>query len=240
MNRETRIFNKAFLHWNPSAPLPKLEIHYYAYTTITHTIRLRRGVIKVRISHLFKDAPNAVIESVAHILFSKLYQHRTSAEALTCYHHFVESNQHCFRILLAGRSRPPAEAAPAAGRHHNLHEIFDRANHRYFHPPLSRPLLRWSRGNGQTRLGEYQSLRHAIIINRRFDSPATPVFVLEYLMYHEMLHMKHRAEVRNGRRVVHTPSFRLEEKRFKDFVRAKEWIRRMTQHRDWKMRSANF
>lgn len=233
MTRETGIFTKAFLKWNPSASLPKIEIRYYPYSTLTHTIRYRQDIIKVRINHLFKNAPNAVLEAVAHILFSKLYQHRTPAEALDRYHRFVEGNQHRFRALLQARAAKSPALTPAMGHHFNLQHIFERVNRHYFQSKLTLPSLGWSRRAGQTKLGEFQTLRHAIVINRRLDSASTPPYVLEYLMFHEMLHMKHGAEIRNGRRVVHTKKFRVEERKFEGYAAAKEWIRRMTRLPEW-------
>ncbi|MBZ5534415.1 MAG: hypothetical protein LAO31_00550 [Acidobacteriia bacterium] len=233
MTRETGIFNRAFLDWNPSASVPRIEIRYYPYATLTHTIRYRKSIIKVRINLLFKNAPSDVLEAVAHILFSKLYQHRTPAEALDRYHRFVEGNQHRFRALLQARSNKAPALIPAKGHHFNLQQIFDRINRHLFRSRLVMPSLGWSRRAVQTKLGEYQALRQAIVINRRLDSADTPGYVLEYLMFHEMLHMKHGAEIRNGRRVVHTKKFRIEERKFEGYAAAKEWIRRMTRHPEW-------
>jgi predicted metal-dependent hydrolase len=240
VNRETGIFNKAFLKWNPSASLPRIEIHYYPYSTLTHTIRYRENIIKVRINHLFKNAPNDVLEAVAHILFSKLYRHRTPAEALDRYHRFVEAHQHRFRALLQARSGSTPALTSPKGHHFNLQHIFERINRHYFQSRLILPSLGWSRRAGQTKLGEFQALRHAIVINRRLDSADTPGYILEYLMFHEMLHMKHGAEIRNGRRVVHTKRFRMEERKFEDYAAAKEWIRRVTRLPEWGHRLRGF
>jgi predicted metal-dependent hydrolase len=240
VNRETGIFIKAFLKWNPSALPPKIEIRYYPYSTLTHTIRYRQNIIKVRINHLFKKAPQAVLEAIAHILFSRLYQHRTPPEALDRYHRFVESNQQRFRSLLQARPGTAPMASQARGRHFNLQHLFERMNRHYFRSTLVMPTLGWSRRAGQTKLGEYQTLRQAIIINCRLDSTDTPGYVLEYLMFHEMLHMKHGAEIRNGRRVVHTHKFRNEEKQFKDYAAAKEWIRLVTRLPEWGRRLRGF
>jgi hypothetical protein len=233
VNRETGIFIKVFLKWNPSASPPKIEIRYYPYSTLTHTIRFRQNIIKVRINQLFKRAPSAVLEAIAHILFSRLYQHRTPPEALDRYHRYVEGNQQRFRSLLQARSSTAPSLAPARGHHFNLHYLFERMNRLYFRSGLVTPTLGWSRRAGHTKLGEFQTLRNAIIINCRLDSADIPGYVLEYLMFHEMLHMKHGAEIRNGRRVVHTRNFRKEEKRFEEYREAREWIRRVTRLPEW-------
>ncbi|MDD5543596.1 MAG: M48 family peptidase [Acidobacteriia bacterium] len=182
---------------------------------------------KVRLSHLFSAAPPAVIEAVAHILFSRLYRHETPCEALHRYHLFIENNRSVFEQRLR-ESYGPSRPHEPHGAHYNLEKIFDRLNRTYFHPRLVRPKLCWSRKKAQVKLGEYLSLHRLIVINRRFDDPDTPHFVVEYLVYHEMLHMKHPVTIRNGRRIVHTRPFSEDEKRFKDFGMAREWIHKMS------------
>jgi predicted metal-dependent hydrolase len=48
----------------------------------------------------------------------------------------------------------------------------------------------------------------------KLDSPEVPEWFVEYIMFHEMLHIKHRARIINGRRYYHTPAFRAEEKSY--------------------------
>lgn len=227
VERETRIFNKAFRHWNPSVPLPEIEISFYPYSAISHTLRLRGGVYKVRLSDFFLEAPTAVIEAIAHILFSRLYRHETPAAMLSRYHHYLENNLPHFQRRLQKALRINHMHVPR-GNHYNLERMFDQLNRMYFRPRLPKPTLCWSRREVQVKLGEYLSLPHLIVINRRFDDEDTPSFVVEYLLYHEMLHIKHPVTIHKGRRIVHTRSFSEDEKRFKDFAMARDWIRKMT------------
>jgi hypothetical protein len=218
--------------------LPTFQIQYYSYSAISHTLRLRGNTFKVRLSHLFEKAPAAVIEAVAHILLSRLYRHRTPPAFLNCYHRYVERNRPRFQMLLQKAQGGCTVHAPR-GIHYDLDRLFDKVNRAYFRPRLPKPLLRWSRNGALTKLGEYHALQHSIVINRRFDDEDTPPYVVEYLLYHEMLHVKHGAEVHRGRRVVHTRGFSEEEKRFKEFGAAKEWIRTLTQQPHWWVTSAN-
>jgi predicted metal-dependent hydrolase len=63
-------------------------------------------------------------------------------------------------------------------------------------------------------LGHWDPAHNAIIISRIFDRPQTPRFLLEYIVYHEMLHLKYPAEYRSQRRCVHTRAFKDEERKF--------------------------
>jgi predicted metallopeptidase len=49
--------------------------------------------------------------------------------------------------------------------------------------------------------------------------------MVEYIMYHEMLHVKHPVEVRGARRSIHTAAFRAEEKLFEGRAEARKALR---------------
>ena len=54
-----------------------------------------------------------------------------------------------------------------------------------------------------------------------FDSLAVPRLALEYVMFHEMLHLRYPVEHRGARRCVHTYEFRAAEKQFPQLKEAK-------------------
>jgi hypothetical protein len=66
------------------------------------------------------------------------------------------------------------------------------------------------------------------------DSAAVPKFVVEYVLFHEMLHIAHPAKHKNGRRYHHTPAFRRDERRFAHFHAAEKWI----DENVWKLKRA--
>ena len=58
------------------------------------------------------------------------------------------------------------------------------------------------------------------MISKLFDSAEAPRFLVDYILYHEMLHVKHPAEHRSVRRCVHTKQFKAEERRFPRYSEA--------------------
>jgi predicted metal-dependent hydrolase len=62
-------------------------------------------------------------------------------------------------------------------------------------------------------------------VSRVFDDVRMPKFAVEYLLYHEMLHLKHPVRLRGSRRCVHSAEFVEEEKRFPQFEDAKKILR---------------
>jgi len=51
--------------------------------------------------------------------------------------------------------------------------------------------------------------------------------VTSYILFHEMLHVKHRSRVHDSRRIVHTREFKADEKRFRQYEEAKLWLDRI-------------
>ena len=97
----------------------------------------------------------------------------------------------------------------------------------YFDGRLDRPRLAWSETRSRRILGRYDATHNTIFVSLLFDSPRIPDFVLDYVLYHEMLHVRHPSRASNCRLISHTPEFRAEERRFKDYQKATEWIRKI-------------
>jgi aquaporin Z len=70
-------------------------------------------------------------------------------------------------------------------------------------------------------LGHYDAAHNTIVVSRVFDRPDTPRCAIEYLLYHEMLHLKHPVRVKAGRRCVHSREFQAEERLFPELEAAK-------------------
>ena len=54
-----------------------------------------------------------------------------------------------------------------------------------------------------------------------------PRYAIEYLVYHEMLHLKHPVKLRGSRRCVHGPEFQKEEKLFPHLQQAQAFLKRL-------------
>jgi len=92
---------------------------------------------------------------------------------------------------------------------------------------LARPQLGWSRGASRSRLGHFDPSHNAIIISRIFDSPTMPAVALEYVMFHEMLHLRYPVEHNGASRRVHTREFHQAEKQFGRLKEAKEILKKL-------------
>ena len=66
-----------------------------------------------------------------------------------------------------------------------------------------------------------------IVLSKTLDQQEIPRLAVEYVMFHEMLHLRHPVDHRGARRCVHTPEFKLAEKEFKHLKEAKEMLRKL-------------
>ena len=204
---------------------PSLGVEFRPFAGLRSTICLRKGHLEVRISDVLQDAPQLVLEALAEILLCKVYRRRASREARECYLAYVLSPGMRRRIDQARRERGTKRLLPARGRWHNLEEIFQRLNEDLFRGELSVPRLGWSLRNSRTILGHYDAGHGMIVINRALDSPTAPAYLVEYLVFHEMLHMRFPVERDGHRRVVHSLEFRKAEKEFPRYQQARKSLK---------------
>ena len=212
----------------PRAPIPPLDIRFRRFTSLNTTIRLREGRLQVRLSDLLEHAPESVHHAIAHILLAKLYKklpiERAHADR---YRRYVSSEAVSRQAEHIRQTRGRKTILTAKGRHFDLDEVFESLNARFFHGLLGRPLLTWSAHHARRMLGHYDAAHNTIMVSRVFDRSDTPRCAVEYLLYHEMLHLKHPVRVKAGRRCVHSKAFQAEERLFPELDAAKAYLKRL-------------
>lgn len=204
-----------------------MRIDFFRFASVNNTIRLREGRLLVRISDLLEGAPEPVLRALAHILLAKLYHRPIGREHATRYRRYVSTHPMAEKAHLVRQMRGRKRITTACGHVYHLEEIFECLNLRYFYGLLARPLMTWSTERARNRLGHYDPAHNAIVVSSIFDHPRIPRYVVEYIVYHEMLHLKHPVKLRGRRRCVHSAEFHAEEKRFDRLEAAREFLKRL-------------
>ena len=221
------IFEHEYRELRPRAPIPALDIRYRRFTSLNTTIRLREGKLHVRLSDLLEFAPETVHQAIAHILLAKLYRKPVEKGYADRYRRYVSSAPVARQAELIRQTRGRKVILSAKGHNYDLDEVFETLNIRFFHGLLGRPTLTWSAHHARRMLGHYDAAHNTIMVSRVFDRADTPRCAVEYLLYHEMLHLKHPVRVKAGRRCVHSKAFQAEERLFPDLEAAKAYLRRL-------------
>jgi len=113
------------------------------------------------------------------------------------------------------------------GAFHDLAASFDRVNAGYFSGDMSRPRLTWSRSFTGRKFGHYDWILDTVMVSRTLDAQDVPEFVVDFIMYHELLHKQHGLRWVGGRGYAHTGEFHREERRFKRYDQAEQIIDRL-------------
>jgi predicted metal-dependent hydrolase len=92
---------------------------------------------------------------------------------------------------------------------------------------MGRPELTWSEHFAKRSLGHYDAAHNTIVVSRVFDRPSSPRYAIEYLLYHEMLHLKHPVTMNGVRRCVHSHEFKAEERQFPELKEALAFLKRL-------------
>ncbi len=222
-----RIFAEEYRVLRPRAPMPQIEVRFRTFVSLNTTIRLREGKIFASLSDLLEGAPESVLRAIAHILLAKLYRKPIDKTHNLRYKRFQYSEAVARQTEHIRSTRGAKRWLGPEGRYYHLNEVFDALNERFFHNLLGRPDLTWSEHYARRQLGHYDAAHNTIVISKVFDRPSSPRYAIEYLLYHEMLHLKHPVKVRGTRRCVHGAEFRAEEKLFPQLAEATAFLKRL-------------
>lgn len=182
--------------------------------------RNQRGRFVVRVHHMFLDAPTPVLAALG------AYLTQSDAAAPRVLFDFIKSQHQRIR-------RTPRRAQPlrARGEHHDLQQIYEQLNRRYFAGGV-RARITWGkhsaarkRARRSIKLGSYQSVDALIRIHPVLDAAWVPRFFVAFIVYHEMLHQVVAPTVHGTRREYHSPAFRARERQFDDYAEAIAWER---------------
>jgi len=219
------IFRRVYAALSRNATIPEIRLLVRPYVATMGKLRLAGGVLELRLSELMAAAPATVREALAWILLSRLFRLTPPPHWVRHYRQYLNRKEVRRDHLALRAARGRKFVSGPQGETYDLDTLFNELRDRYFGPLFPKPLLGWSRRPSRTLLGHYDHAHNAIILSSWLDRPEVPQTVVEYVLFHEMLHLKHPVEHRRHRRCVHTPDFRADEKRFEQLAAAKAWLK---------------
>jgi hypothetical protein len=221
------IYRRVFRELRPKTPAPAVEVLYCQFANVHSSIRLESGQILVRISDILEGAPAPVTEALAYILLGKMLRKPVARSYSHRYKLYLNRKEVRRQMHLVRQVRGRKMLSGPKGKFFDLEEIFERLNRQFFDGLLGRPALGWSLRRSRTMLGHFDPSHNAIILSRIFDEAGVLPVAVEYVMFHEMLHLLHPVEHRGTRRCVHTPEFKQAEKKYPRLKEAKEALKRL-------------
>src|SRR5580693_3476508 len=159
-----------------------LSITDNRHSIITH--RVQRGILHARIHHMFLDASPTVVDALVR------YVTRGDRDASATLSDHIDANG--FRLARRKRNAPLV----TKGKHHDLLELFETINERYFGSSVNAVITWGKRPTRKTKgapqrtikLGSYSAVDRLIRIHPALDQKWVPRYFVAYIVYHEMLH----------------------------------------------------
>ena len=193
----------------------------------------KSGVLNVRLHKMFQQADDMVLKAL-----SVFVRGIPSIRASKKLDEFIKSNQ----TQIRRRTKPRRLPVHPGGSHYDLSDILNRVSERFFAGSTDGVHIGWGRlrsrqgRRSRTRsraLATYCFEDTTIRVNPVLDSPRVPDFVIDWVVYHELLHHILPVEKSGDRRRYHTSKFRALERAYPMFEQAQEWER---QNLDWLLR----
>ncbi len=200
----------------------KIQIDSY-YSGYLFRNKQKNGKVFLEINEGFISAPN----EIKRVILEAALKRRTAKRIKTI--KAYTSNEAYVQIQASLQNNRGANKLAGQGKHYNLVELYARLNRDYFQGKLEQPRLLWSTRSSVRRLGTYQPESDTITISKRLDNHDIPQYLVEFVLYHEMLHKKIGLREVNGRRYAHTSEFRKAEKQFAYYQEAEKFIKKLNQ-----------
>ncbi len=201
------------------APEPPISQFILEMTNLRAIYRFRqrggRGVLKVSEALVYAD------RAVWEALFDSLFLGKSDARSALLNDYF--RSEACQAVQKAMRVDAVSTDSPRAnGQVHDLDASFERVNTRYFSGQMEKPRLHWNRRKTFVKFGHYRPDQDEIMFSLSLDAEDVSQELIDFVMYHELLHKQLGAEHKGGRRYSHTPAFRQAEQAFENFALVKQ------------------
>jgi hypothetical protein len=208
------------------------------HSELKHTWRRVGTRASFHVSDYLEGASGDVLESLAWYLVSKAFGVPTHDGMSEKYLNCIASEEFWQSRRSMYLERAKSLSLDPHGVHRDLSTIFDYVNSTYFRSAVRDPTLAWVRESPAKRLGFYFEPLNLLAVNRVFDAERVPRFVVEFVVYHELLHHLDAGSGRRDRRVHHTKLFREQERLFSSYAEAEKWLSRLVaEHRLTKKRA---
>ncbi len=191
-------------------PEEKLSIKYSrAFNPYNANVKYTRREMVFSLSDKWKSVSDEIKIGLIQSLLLKVFKPRNRQGKK----HGKQTNRHTINIdLYENFLRNIGDYTEAGQAPPLLKASFDRVNRKYFKGFIEQPNLKWG-NNSFSRLGTYEYGSNTVTLSAVLEDDSE---LLDYVMYHELLHKKHKFKSRNTRSYHHTPEFKRDEKKFEN------------------------
>ncbi|XDD51853.1 SprT-like domain-containing protein [Leptospira sp. WS92.C1] len=203
--------------------LEKKEIRFkfYPYSNLGSSIRISAGKLEFKIHSLYLKSDPIFLEAVVDLLLYKLLKLPIPEILESQIYRFYTNHSHSKSESQKKRKR----IERSESKNETLKLILKKINDLYLQIDISEIDIYWGKGKSRTRLGHYDPSHKMIVINPILSQPSIPEFVLEYIVFHELLHVYFPVKRKNGKNVIHGKEFKILERKYPDYKKANLWLK---------------
>lgn len=212
---------------------PPPKVSFYPYAGGGSTVREREGRLRFRLSDRMQGAPDQVLEGVVGVLLCRYFglpDAKADPAAVRAYREYLNDERNAGPAPAGRQGRKHIEPV---GAHRSLLESYLRVSLDLGLALPRVPTLSWSKTVSRHRFGHWDPDHQVIVVSQILDDPDVPEFVLDYVVYHEVLHILHPVRMGSAtKRIVHSAAFRRDERRYPRWQEGDAWIAKLaTRHR---------
>lgn len=200
------IVEKAYNELYPNKRFSYIEFLRYSgrFSSYNANIMLKGKALTVNMSREWEEVADEIKIGLIQVLLNKMFKTSIKTFNIDLYHLFLK------RVHIS---------VPKIHRDEVLEASFHRVNDKYLNGSVELPNLVWGRGSLR-KLGSYEYGEDKISMSTIFKN--SPTELLDLVMYHEVLHKKHKFKSGVRKSHYHTKEFRADERRFEDFTNAEK------------------
>ena len=190
---------QAYQELFPGQKPDRLFTIYYTdrFKDYNANVRYTREKMEFRLSRKWKTVSEEIQIGLLQTLMAKAYKIRKKTLPMELYEKYLKN---------LSEYSPVTESDP------DLKESFGRVNERYFNGLMNQPNLIWG-GASFRKLGHYEYATDTICLSTVLQGNEE---LIDYVIYHEMLHKKHKFHNTAQRSMHHSAAFKKDEQRYEN------------------------
>ena len=192
------LIEESYTHLFPEQHFPYSPVLKYSgkFKPYNANVRIRGTILTFNLAKEWKEVSREIQMGLLQELLLRVLKEKKETLYIDLYHKFVQ------KLHIA---MPKTRTEPL------LAVSFSRLNEQFFFGTMEQPNLAWG-AESTRKLGSYDFKTDTITISTIFQNLDSKL--LDYVMYHEMLHKKFQYKNRYGRNRFHTAEFRRMEAAF--------------------------
>jgi hypothetical protein len=199
-----------------------VKVEFYNYTSITIKIFIKSYGLLLRYNNRLPMDDIEALKAGGRMMIHKIMRRRPLATDRVIFQQFSTE----IEPFMGNPGRIGRLVNDPDGKHYDLQQLFEKVIKLYFNGEKTEDLKTgWSKKAVRSYYAHYRKDYGLITFNSMLDNAKIPGYVMEYLMYHEILHSVYPSRIVKNRLSKHPIEFRKKERQFPEYRRARLWLK---------------